>query len=132
MNMNTATQPKVFSPTILVLALLALAVTWIGLSGMQIPVLSNVLVDVILVVILAMAVCALGGIGRVAAEKAWSHPLSIVGYILGGAILLVLLTIFTTWKIPFITNDRQILLAVVVLSAVKMVVSLVHSRLKQN
>ena len=47
----------------------------------------------ILLVLIGMAICAQGGIGRVAALGVWSHPLSILGYLLGGLILLIVILI---------------------------------------
>jgi SAM-dependent methyltransferase len=47
--------------------------------------------DIILLVIIGMTICTQGGIGRVAATGQWTHPLSIIGYILGGLILLITL-----------------------------------------
>ena len=92
--MKTISQPAVVTPSVLVLALLAAAVVFIGATGKKIPILSNVRVDIILLVILGLSICTQTGIGRIAATGQWSHPLTIVGYILGGAILLITLAVF--------------------------------------
>ena len=52
--MKTMVQPAVITPTVLVLALLAASVVFIGATGRKVPVLSNVRVDIILVVLLGM------------------------------------------------------------------------------
>lgn len=52
---------------------------FIGVTGKKVPLFSNIRVDIILVVILGMAICSQGGIGRIAATGMWSHPLSILG-----------------------------------------------------
>jgi hypothetical protein len=130
--MNTVTQPKVLSPTVIVLALLGIAVMYLGLSGTQIMLFSNLLVDIILVGIIGMAICAMGGIGRVAARKEWSHPLSIIGYILGALILVIGFGVFLRWNLPFITSDRAALTAIGLLAAGKVVLSVIHSRLENN
>ena len=54
--MKTIAQPAVITPGILVLALLAAAVVFIGATGKKVPVLSNVRVDIILLVILGMSI----------------------------------------------------------------------------
>ena len=77
--MKTISQPAVITPSILLLALLAAAVVFIGVTGKKVPVLSNIRMDIILLVIIGMTVCTQGGIGRVAATGQWSHPLSILG-----------------------------------------------------
>ena len=104
--MKAISQPSVISPSIIVLALLATAVVLIGVTGKKVPVLSNVRLDIILLVIIGTAICSQGGIGRVAATGQWSHPLAIVGYILGGLILLITLCVFIGWKLPYIQSDQ--------------------------
>jgi len=124
--MKTITQPAVITPTIIGLALLFAVVTFIGLTGKKIPLLSNVHVDIILLVIIGMTICSQGGIGRIAATGQWTHPLSIVGYILGGLILIITLAVFVGWKLPFIANDQQALLAIAILASLKVVNAVTH------
>jgi hypothetical protein len=124
--MKTIAQPVVITPSILGLALLAGAVVFIGVSGKKVPLLSNVRADIILLVLIGMAICTQGGIGRVAATGEWSHPLSIVGYILGGLILLITLAVFAGWKLPYIQTDQQALLALAILACLKVVNAMTH------
>ncbi len=124
--MKTITQPSVITPSIIGLAVLFAAVVFIGYTGKRIPVLSNARVDIILLVILGMAICTQGGIGRIAATGQWTHPQAIVGYILGGLILLITLFTFVGWKMPYIQNDQQALLAIAVLVGLKVVNAVVH------
>jgi len=123
--MKTISQSAVITPSIIVLALLAAAVVFIGVTGKKVPMLSNVRVDIILLVIIGMTMCTQGGIGRVAATGQWPHPLSIIGYILGGLILLITLVVFVGWKLPYIQNDQQALLAIAILAGLKKVVNAV-------
>ncbi|WKZ37409.1 MAG: hypothetical protein QY332_05630 [Anaerolineales bacterium] len=124
--MKTIAQPAVITPTIIGLAILFGAVTFIGVTGKKIPLLSNVRADIILLVIIGMTICSQGGIGRVAATGEWAHPLSILGYLLGGLILLVTLAVFVGWKLPFIENDQQALLAIAILASIKGVNAVAH------
>jgi len=124
--MKPISQPAVITPTILLLALLFAAVVFIGATGKKVPVLSNVRVDIILLVILGMAICTQGGIGRIAATGQWSHPQAIIGYLLGGSILLVATAVFIGWKLPFIQNDQQALIAVAILASLKVVNAVTH------
>ncbi len=124
--MKTISQTSVMTPGILVLGLLAAAVLFIGLTGKKVPVLSNLRVDIVLLVALGMAICTQGGIGRVAAANAWGHPLSIIGYLLGGLILLVTLAVFAGWKLPLIQDERQALIAIAVLAGAKVVNAAIH------
>lgn len=129
--MKTLTQPAVLTPTIIGLALLAATIVFIGVTGKKVPLLSNVRVDIVLLVIIGMSICTLGGIGRIATTGQWSHPLSIIGYILGGLILLVTLAVFVGWKLPFIANDGQALLAIAILASLKIVNAVTHYLLSQ-
>jgi hypothetical protein len=124
--MKTIAQPVVVTPSIILLALLFAAVTFIGVTGKKVPLFSNVRVDIILLVIIGMAICTQGGIGRVAATGEWIHPLSIIGYLLGGFILLIALAVFVGWKLPYIANDQQALLAIAILASLKVVNAVTH------
>jgi hypothetical protein len=124
--MKTLSQPAVITPSILILALLAAAVVFIGATGKRIPLLSNIRLDIILLVMIGMTMCMQGGIGRIAAAGQWSHPLSIIGYILGGLILLVTLAVFVGWKLPYIQTDQQALIAIAILAGLKVVNAVTH------
>lgn len=122
----TAAVTPVITPGILILALLAAAVVFVGVTGKKVPLLSSIRLDIVLVVLLGMAICTQGGIGRVAATGQWTHPLSIVGYILGGLILLIALSVFTGWKLPYIQSDQQALLVIAILAGLKVVNAVTH------
>lgn len=124
--MKTISQPAVVTPSVLVLALLAAAVVFIGATGKKVPLLSNVRVDIVLLVILGMSICTQAGIGRIAATGQWSHPQAIIGYILGGTILLITLAVFVGWKLPYIQNDQQALIAIAVLASLKVLNAVTH------
>ena len=124
--MKTLAQPAVMTPSIVLLALVAAAVVFIGATGKKVPLLSNIRVDIILLVLIGMAICTQGGIGRVAATGQWSHPLAIVGYVLGALILIVATSVFVGWKLPFIQSDQQALIAIAVLASLKVVNAVTH------
>jgi hypothetical protein len=124
--MKIVSQPAVITPTIIGLTLLAVAVVYIGVTGRKVPLLSNVRLDLILLVIIGMAICTQGGIGRVAATGEWWHPLSIIGYILGGLILIITLAVFVGWKLPYIQNHQQALLAIAILASLKVINAVTH------
>lgn len=124
--MKTIPQPAVMTPSIIGLALLAAAIVFIGVTGKKVPLLSSVRVDIILLVIIGMTMCTQGGIGRIAATGQWTHPQAIVGYILGGLILLSTLFVFAGWKIPYIANDQQALLFIAILAGLKVVNAVTH------
>lgn len=124
--MKAISHTPVITPSILVLIVLAAAVVFIGLTSKKVPVLSNLRVDIVLLVLLGMTICSQGGIGRVAAAGVWTHPLSIVGYVLGGLILLVTLSVFVGWKLPLIQTEQQALLAIAILACLKIGNAVIH------
>lgn len=130
--MKTIAQPAVITPAIIGLAVLFAAVTFIGVTGKRVPLLSNVRADILLLVIIGMTICSQGGIGRVAATGEWTHPLSILGYLLGGLILIITLAVFVGWKLPFIANDQQALLAIAILASLKVVNAVTHYLLSRS
>lgn len=124
--MKTITQPAVITPSVIVLALLAAAVVFIGATGKRVPLLSNIRLDIVLLVLLGMSICTQAGIGRIAATGQWSHPQAILGYILGGTILLITLAVFVGWRLPFIQNDQQALIAIAILASLKVLNAVTH------
>ena len=130
--MKTIAQPAVVTPTIVGLALLFAGITFIGVTGKKVPLLSNIRVDIILLVVIGMAICQQGGIGRIAATGQWTHPFSIIGYLLGGLILFITLAVFAGWKLPFVANDQQALLAIAILASLKVLNAVAHYLLSQT
>ncbi len=129
--MKTNVLPPVITPIIIVLVVLAVIIVVLGVSGKKVPVLSNIHVEIILLVVIGMAVCQQGGIGRVAATGEWSHPLAILGYLLGGLIIFVAVFAFAGWKIPLNQNDQQALLVIGGLMALKITNSVMHYMLNR-
>ena len=124
--MKTISQPSIINPSILVLALLFAVVAFIGVTGKKVPLLTNVRLDIVLLAVIGMAICSQGGIGRIAATGQWAHPQAILGYILGGLILLITLAVFVGWRLPYIQTEQQALLAVAVLACLKAANAVMH------
>lgn len=124
--MKTTSVPSPIGLNVILLALLVATVIFIAATGKKVPVLSNARVAMVVVLVLGMAMCT-SGIGRVAAMQQWTHPLSILGYLIGAAILVVGLGTIFGWKLPFIQSDVQAMLIVAVLISVKVVNTFVHS-----
>jgi len=124
--MKSVTQPSVLNPGVFALLFLFTAVTVIAISGKRVPLLANLKVDLILLVVIGMAIC-MSGIGRGAAMNLWTHPLLILGVLLGVLILVVAASAFFGWKLPLIQSDTQSLIAIVLLVILKIANSLFHS-----
>ena len=109
------------------MGLFVLAVALLARNVPSFPVLSNARIAIAIVLIVGMAMCAQGGIGPVAEANEWTHPLSIVGYVLGVLILIVAGLGLFGRPVPWVTDARSIPLAMVALMGLKIVVTVAHS-----
>lgn len=80
-----------------------------------------------LVGLVGMAMCSTG-IGRVAAAGRWTDPLSIIGYLLGVAALVVIGTGLLGHGLPFTNPRRQALFVVLGIILLKVALTALHSR----
>lgn len=124
--MKTTSVPSPISLNIILPALLIAAVVFIAVTGKKIPMLSNARVAMGAVLVLGMVMCT-SGIGRVAAIQQWTHPLAMLGYLLGALILVIGLGAVFGWKLPYIQSDAQAILIVAIIVGVKVVNALVHN-----
>jgi hypothetical protein len=110
-----------FTSSILVplaLGLVAAGIVYATLTGKPLPLITGPRSASIALLIVGFAMC-MGGIGQVAASGRWASPLAIIGYLLGIAILVVIASVFTGWKLPLIAGDTQAVAAVAILIGVK-------------
>lgn len=108
-----------------VLGVLAALLVLATLAGKKIPFISSDKAALIVLVVVGMAMCS-RGIGRVAAQGEWGHPLTILGYLVGVLILVIAVALLAGIPLPLISTMRQAVLAVALLSAVKLVFSTLH------
>ena len=111
---------------VIVLNILAAVLIFSVLTGRRLPLLSVDRAAVVILVALGMAICSQAGIGRVAAIGAWSHPLAILGYLLGGAILLIGGAALFGKLIPPMTSFYQAFLFVAGTAVMKVVIASIH------
>ena len=130
--MKTMSQTSAISPSVLILAALAAVVVFITLRGSALPLFSNLKVNLAILLVLGMAICAQGGIGRVAAAGQWAHPLAILAYFIGAAILILAAAVFFNVKLPLITSQQQAVVIIVALMGAKIVDSVGHSLLNRS
>ena len=82
-------------------------------------------VALVLLGLVGMAMCTVG-IGRVAAAGRWLDPLSLVNYVLGGAAVGIIGAALAGWPLPGIATEWQALLAVLLIIALKVVLTAWH------
>jgi predicted Fe-S protein YdhL (DUF1289 family) len=88
------------------------------LGGVQLPLISGYKAGTIVLGIVGMAMCTVGGIGPAVRRHGWSHPMTILGTVRGFMLVVVLATIFNI-QLPLIAGERDAFLAVVILGAAR-------------
>lgn len=126
MKTNTLATSGSSSVAPIVLGILAVLLIVAVLSGKQIPLISNDRLAIVALAVVGMAICSQAGIGRVSATGAWAHPLSILGYLLGAAILVIAGAALFDRLVPPLTSYRQAFMAVTAIAALKVVISFIH------
>ncbi len=111
---------------VIVLGVLATALAFMVLTGRKVPLLSTDRAALIAMVVIGMFICSNAGIGRVAASKAWFHPFSIIGYLLGAAILVIGIAAVFGKNIPPLANYYQSFAAVTGIAVLKLVFTTIH------
>ncbi len=118
MTTNTATTPTTGLIT-LVLGLLAAGLVFMVLTGRDVPIVGNGAGALVALGLIGIAMCTMSGIGTAQATLGWTHPLTIVGSILGVAALLVVALPLFGVHLPLIPDTRSAVLALAVIMLVK-------------
>ena len=124
MNVTTKSIP-ITSATSIIFGLFAAILLFFVLTDQKIPVISNERFGLIALLLFGMATCTFG-IGRVADTGAWLHPLAILGYLLGAAILIIGVAALFGLYLPFVSSSRQAIILIGVLGIGKLILSSLH------
>jgi hypothetical protein len=111
------------------LTILVVGVAVAVIAGVKLPLLTTYKAGLVFLLIAGLAACA-PGIGRVAAVGGWAHPVSILGYIVGVLILVILIAGLMGKPLPLIADSRSALIAATALMAVKWLLTQVHPLLR--
>lgn len=111
---------------VIVLGVLAALLILAVLTGRKLPFLASERAALVTVVVLGMLICSRAGIGQIAAQGAWWHPLSIAGYLLGAAILAIGIAALFGRNIPPMASYYQSFVAVTAIAAIKLVLTTIH------
>jgi hypothetical protein len=103
----------------LALGLLAAALVFMVLTGRDVPIVGNGAGALLALGIIGIVMCTLGGIGTVQSTLGWTHPLTIIGSILGVAALLVVVLPLLGVHLPLMADTRSAVLALAVIMLVK-------------
>ena len=102
----------------IILGLLAGLLVLATLSGMDFPLVRNHRTTLITLGFLGMALCS-QGIGRVAEDKRWTHPISLLGMLIGAAALVLWAGRLMNFNLPYAGSDQQAILTLGSLMGVK-------------
>jgi len=103
----------------LVLGLLAAGLVFMVLTGRDVPIVGNEAGALLALGLIGIAMCTLGGIGTTQSTLGWTHPLTIIGSILGVAALLVVALPLFGVRLPLVADIRSAVLALAVIMLVK-------------
>ena len=103
----------------LVLGVLAAGLVLMVLTGRDVPIVGNGAGALLALGLIGLAMCTLGGIGTVQGSLGWTHPLTIIGSILGVAALLVVALPLLGVHLPMMPDTRSAVLALAVIMLVK-------------
>ncbi|HZD58200.1 MAG TPA: hypothetical protein VE136_15830 [Anaerolineales bacterium] len=111
---------------VIALGILAALLVFAVLTGRKVPLLTSERAALLALVVIGMILCTQGGIGQVAASGAWLHPFSILGYLLGAAIIVIGMAALFGKNIPPLTSYYQSFTVVAVIAAIKLVLTTIH------
>jgi hypothetical protein len=125
--MNTTVTPTLYNTTVAnILTVVTVLFIAAVLAGIKLPLISGYRAALIGLLVIGMALCMQGGIGKVAAVNDWAHPLSILGYLLGALILVVVAAGLFGKSLPLVSGERSAFIAAATLMAAKFLFTSVH------
>jgi hypothetical protein len=103
----------------LVLGVLAAVLVFMVLTGRDVPIVGNGAGALLALGVIGIVMCTMSGIGSVQGTLGWTHPLTILGSILGVAALLVVVLPLLGVQLPLVADTRSAVLALAVIMLVK-------------
>jgi hypothetical protein len=103
----------------LALGLLAAGLVFMILTGRDVPIVGNGAGALLALGLIGITMCTLSGIGSVQSTLGWTHPLTIIGSILGVAALLVVVLPLLGIHLPMMPDTRSAVLALAVIMLIK-------------
>lgn len=93
------------------LGILAAFVVFGNQAGLNLPLMNNEHTALVTLGFLGIVLCA-QGIGRIMEDKRWTHPISLLGVLIGAAILILWIGRLLNFQLPFAATDQQAILTV--------------------
>ena len=93
--------------------------------GWAFPIMNNPRTTLIALGFLGMALCA-QGIGRIAEDHRWTHPISLLGMLMGAVILTLWFGRILNFSLPYARTDGQAVLTLGILMGAKFFLARVY------
>lgn len=124
MNSNLSATTTSASSTVVTgaLGIIALLLIVGTLFNIKLPLITSDRTALIALVLVGIAMCTSGGIGRSLELYGWEHPITLIGIVAGVLILAITLLTLAGVQLPLITTDRAAFIAVAVIAAIKVLV----------
>ncbi len=114
------------NPLLIVLGLLSTVTVAAALFGIRLPFLPSDRATLIALLVLGMAMCALG---MQTTQYGWLNSFTIGGIVLGTITLAVAGAALTGIRLPYITGDRAAIIAIALIMGLKVLVAVVRGTL---
>jgi hypothetical protein len=128
-NITPTSQPAANNYLVIMLGIVAALLVFAVLTNRPIPFISTDRGAMILLVIVGMSMCAMGGIGPTVANYGWTSPLAIVGIVLGILMLLIPGAVLVGVHLPLITTEREAIVALTILGIIKIFINIAYGLL---
>ena len=100
------------------LGIVALFLVFSYMTGRKFPLVVDDRSAFIALAVIGFGMCSVG-MGRIANGLGWTHPITIVGAVLGTLLILLVVATLAGWRVPFIVNYRMAFIAVGVIGLAK-------------
>jgi hypothetical protein len=88
------------------------------LAGVKAPLITSDRAAFLALTALGFGMCTLG-MGSITTQLGWTHPINIIGSVLGVLIILLVIGVLSGWNLPLITDDRAAFIAVAAIGFAK-------------
>lgn len=88
------------------------------LMGWKVPMISDDRAAFIALAVIGFVMCSIG-MGKIATGLGWTHPITLVGVVLGALVILLVVAMLAGWQVPFIADYRAAFIAVAGIGLVK-------------
>jgi hypothetical protein len=106
------------------LGIIATLLVFAVLTNRPIPFINSQRAALIVLVVIGISMCAVGGVGPAIAKYGFSSPLFIIGAVFGVLMLLIPGAVLVGVKLPLIPTEHEAIIALTILGIIKILINL--------